>query len=106
MEISKADWKLFREKLPEWQEGYMAKLSKEYIEILSRDLNPSDNFWELEQRIKEDKKKPGVSLSLEKRNVLYDVVALIRDGAITEEDLANFSDELKAEVREYINRLK
>lgn len=106
MEISKADWKLFREKLPEWQEGYMAKLSKEYIEILSRDLNPSDNFWELEQRIKEDKKKPGVSLSLEKRNELYDVVALIRDGAITEEDLVGFSEEFSSEVKGYIKRIR
>ena len=26
MDISKADWKLFREKLPGWQEAYMEKL--------------------------------------------------------------------------------
>lgn len=106
MEISKADWKLFREKLPEWQEGYMAKLNKEYIKILSRDMNPSDNFWELEQRIKEDKKKPGVRISIEKQNVLYDVVSLIRDGAIIENDLTDFSDEFRAEVKEYIKRFK
>ena len=26
MEISKRDWKLFREKLPAWQENYMDRL--------------------------------------------------------------------------------
>ena len=35
MDISKKDWKLFREKLPDWQENYMDKLNKQYIELLS-----------------------------------------------------------------------
>jgi hypothetical protein len=35
IEISKSDWKLFRERLPEWQEHYMERLTKEYIELLS-----------------------------------------------------------------------
>ena len=30
VEISKADWKLFRERIGNWQERYMEKLSKEY----------------------------------------------------------------------------
>lgn len=29
VEISKADWKLFRERIGDWQERYMEKLSKE-----------------------------------------------------------------------------
>ena len=29
MDISKKDWKLFREKLPDWQENYMDKLNKQ-----------------------------------------------------------------------------
>lgn len=32
---SEEDWKLFRKKIPEWQESYMDKLNKEYIEILN-----------------------------------------------------------------------
>ena len=27
VEISKADWKLFRERVPEWQEHYMERLT-------------------------------------------------------------------------------
>lgn len=29
MEISKSDWKLFREKIADWQENYMDRLNKE-----------------------------------------------------------------------------
>ncbi len=44
-ETKKSDWKLFRERLPEWQENYMRKMAKKYIVILSRkDKNPSENF--------------------------------------------------------------
>ena len=34
MEISKSDWKLFREKLPDWQENYVERLLKRYIKNL------------------------------------------------------------------------
>lgn len=45
MEISKKDWKLFREKLAIWQENYMNKLTKEYIELLNdENKNASDKF--------------------------------------------------------------
>ena len=39
MEISKSDWKLYREKIADWQENYMARLNKEYIALLSEDEN-------------------------------------------------------------------
>ena len=39
----KKDWRLFRERLPKWQEDHMAKLNEEYIGILSRkDRNASE----------------------------------------------------------------
>ena len=54
--FSEKDWKLFRSKIAGWQESYMDKLNKEYIEILSGEGNSSDKFWELEKRINEDRK--------------------------------------------------
>ena len=30
-----SDWKLYKSKVADWQEGYMAKLCKEYIALLS-----------------------------------------------------------------------
>ena len=64
--ISKKDWKLFRERVPQWQERYKECLTKEYIRLLSAEGNASDHFWELEERIKRDKKQPDVLIEMRK----------------------------------------
>ncbi len=46
-EFTEKDWKLFRSKIVGWQEAYMDRLNKEYIELLSTDDNPSEKFWKL-----------------------------------------------------------
>lgn len=104
MEISKSDWKLFRARIAEWQENYMECLVKEYIDMLNGTGNASDKFWELEERIKKDKKHPGVMLELSKRNMIFDIVALINSGVITAADLEGFSDELKESVDFFLHR--
>ena len=47
MEVSKSDWKLFRARIGDWQETYMERLSREYIDLLSGDENAFDKFWKL-----------------------------------------------------------
>lgn len=73
----------------------MECLVKEYIDMLNGTGNASDKFWKLEERIKKDKKHPGVMLELSKGKMIYDIVALINRSVITTADLAGFSDELK-----------
>ena len=46
MDISKADWKLYRERVPDWQEHYMEKLTEEYVKLLTSPGHASDHFWE------------------------------------------------------------
>ena len=41
MDISKKDWKLFRERLSGWQENYMEGLVKEYANFLNDDIKPA-----------------------------------------------------------------
>ena len=77
VEISKTDWKLFCKKVPEWQEQFMERLIKEYIEMLSSPGNASDHFWELEERIKSDKKHPGVLLRMDKSEAIWDIAILL-----------------------------
>ena len=36
-QVIEKDRKLFRKLLPEWQEAYMERLTKEYIELLGSD---------------------------------------------------------------------
>jgi hypothetical protein len=99
MEFQKSDWKLFRQKIVSWQESYMESLINEYIILLDKNLPASSKFWELEKRIVLDRKKPGVILNLRKQQMIYDIVRLINDGAITLDDLVDFSDELRDTVK-------
>ena len=100
MDISKKDWKLFTERLPLWQEKYIQKLNDEYSHILfKKSFTSSERFWELEKRINQDKKSPGVMLELDKNNMELDIMRLLKDGAITIEDISDFSDELKDRVK-------
>ena len=98
MEISKADWKLFRERIGVWQEAYMERLNREYIELLSADGDASDKFWALEKRIRADRSAPGVRLELKKSDVGWDLVRLLLDGVITIRDLDGFSEDLRDTV--------
>jgi hypothetical protein len=104
VEITKSDWKLFRERLPEWQEHYMERLTKEYIELLSSPGNASDHFWELEKRIKKDKKNPGVLLEVRKSEALWDIAAFVGRGIITMDELEGFSEELIEAVQLILSR--
>ena len=99
MEISKQDWLLFRKKIGEWQEAYMEKLLLEYAELLRSEFLASEKFWELNKRIKNDKRSRGVVLEIRKQNVLYDLAAMVLDGIITLDNLEDFSDDLKDAVR-------
>ena len=84
VEISKADWKLFRERIGNWQERYMEKLSKEYVKLLTSPGNASDHFWELEKRIKQDKKHPGVLIEINMGKAIWDINRRFgRDGVRT-----------------------
>lgn len=104
MECSKNDWKLFRTKIAQWQENYMDRLNKEYIELLSSEATASEKFWKLEERIKRDRKHPGVIIQMRKSEMVFDIVFLIRDGVITIEDLDGFSEELKEHVQLILSR--
>ena len=91
MEPSKSDWRLYREKVSGWQENYMERLIKDYITYLSSDERASTKFWEMEKRIKADKKTPGVCIELNKRNMIFDLVRFLQDGVIIFDDLDEFS---------------
>ncbi len=104
IEVSKSDWKLFRARIGDWQEAHRERLVKEYMDLLDGEENASDKFWNLEERIKNDKKHPGVMLELSKGNMIFDIVTLINSGVITTADLADFSDELKESVDFLLHR--
>ena len=99
--FTKKDWALFREKISDWQEAYMNKLNKEYIELLSGEGRPSEKFWTLEERIRNDKKYTGVQLKMSRSNCIPNIISLLNEEVITMEDLDEFSDELKETILMY-----
>ena len=106
-ESTKADWKLFQVLLPQWQERYMCRLCDEYAAILTSSKRGSSAFWEIDKRIKEDRKRPGVLVRMEKKEMPYIILDLIRDKVITLDDLEGFSDGLKErmdDLMEFWNR--
>ena len=104
MSLQKRDWKLYREKIGGWQEHYMEKLVKEYADYLCSDLPASTKFWEIEKRIKRDRKTPGVCIELRKSDMYWDIAGLINDKVISMDDLEEFSDDLKEAVALILRR--
>ena len=104
IEPSKRDWKLYREKIGDWQEHYMEKLVKEYADYLCSDLPASTKFWEMEKRIRRDRKTPGVCIELRKSDMFWDFAGLINDRVMSMDDLEEFSDGLKEAVALILKR--
>lgn len=51
--FTEKDWKLFRNKISDWQEAYMDKLNKEYIELLSEGAIDFEDLEEFSAELKE-----------------------------------------------------
>ena len=97
-EINEKDWKLFRNKVADWQESFMERLCDEYRGILDKDENASDRFWELSERIKKDRNYAGVQCELSRSTMRATIIQLLQEGAITLDDLEDFSPELRESV--------
>lgn len=97
------DWTLFKKKLGGWQEAYMDKLVEEDKSILNSDALSSDKYWALRKKIYEDYKSPGVlARDVSQSNMFIILLGLLRDEAITMDDLDGFSDELKEDLQQLL----
>lgn len=102
-QVIEKDWKLFRKLLPGWQEAYMERLAKEYIELLSSDRQASDKFWELDQGIKQDKRRTGVlARGVSRSNMFQLIINLIYEETISEDDLKEFSESLRENIHVWL----
>lgn len=95
MEISKKDQKIYQVKLAKWQENYIEHLNQEYITLLSdKEKIPSEKFWELEKRIKKDRRHPGVIIDIQKSTAIWTITNLLKMQVISRDDLEGFSSDL------------
>ena len=98
-QVNEKDWKLFRTRVPDWQEAYMGKLVEEYKALLNESEPASGKFWALWERLKRDKRSPGVMLEDMSRSTMrMNLLLLLRHEIITIQDLDGFSDELREDL--------
>ena len=98
--MNKSDWKLFQTLLPQWQEAYTARLCNEYAAILTGPYRGSDAFWEVKRLIRMDKKRLNAMAEVEKAEMPFIIAELLREGAITMDDLTEFSIGLRKRVED------
>lgn len=96
--VKEADWRLFRSRLPIWQEAYMERLNREYIALLSETGSASEKFWELERRMREDKRRDGVVMRMSRSNMDLNLLSLLSDGVISIAELDGFSEGLREKL--------
>ena len=70
-----------------------------YVAYLNSNEPASTKFWTMEKRMKQDKKTPGVCIELSKRNMIFDLVRFLQDEVIVFDDLDEFSEELRENVK-------
>ena len=93
--VNESDWKLFRSRLPGWQEAYMERLVEEYASMLASPGKASDKFWKLDKRIREDQKQVGVVAHMSRSYMYQNILALLIEGVITLDDLDGFTDDTR-----------
>ena len=101
----KSDYKLFKEKLPLWQENYMAKVCEKIQKLTINDeKSAADKFWAIEKTFFKEKKNPGVLMEIPSiSNLLYAILDLLNHKVIKMEDLVDFSEEFKEKVEKIQN---
>ena len=68
----------------------MEQLAESYAALLAGPGKASDKFWELEKRLRKDKKRVGVVADVSRSEMYYNLLYLLDDKTITLEDLAGF----------------
>ena len=99
-DCKESDWKLFRVKIVEWQENYMNKLNHKLAKLLiDEKVSAAERFWKAEKIINREKKSAGVIIQMSRSMLKLNLLKLLKEKAITLEDLSDFSPELQDEIK-------
>lgn len=73
----------------------MGKLLGEYSTMIAGQGLASDRFWRLQERLQKDVRKTGVRVEMKRSVLIMNLLSLLREGAISKDDLDGFSEELR-----------
>ena len=101
LNCKESDWKLFRVKIVEWQRRYIERVNKKISKILlDEKSSPEDRFWKAEKFINREKKSAGVIIEMSRSTCKINLLRLLKEKAITLDDLSDFSSELQEEIKD------
>ena len=83
----------------------MEGLVREYAALLSGSEAASKKFWELEKRVKRDRRRTGVICEMRRSGMTQSVVELVLEGVIGFDDLEGFSDVFRESVERSVKVL-
>ena len=94
------DWKTFRKMIPNLRERYLKDKNLEIKKLLeAKNKNETERFWEARHRIEKERKILVDCLDGHSRsNMFRHMILMYGYGILKEEDLNEFSDELKNQI--------
>lgn len=93
--VNESDWKLFRKRLPEWQERCMEQLAESYAALLAGPARHPTSSGSWRRGCARTRSCVGVVADVSRSEMYYNLLYLLDDKTITLEDLAGFSPDLR-----------
>lgn len=100
MDPKESDWKLFRQRVPEWRERYLAKKNSEIVAMLIDPAKtPTERFWDAKEQMGKQAKILVSCLDGHSRSTMTMYLYLMYGhGLVVDADLAEFSEALRNQI--------
>lgn len=101
----KADWKLFRQRIPEWRERYLQGRNMELVRSLADpDKSHTEQFWDTKEKMDEISRILTECLDhLSKLQMTQSLLLMIHYGMIDKNDLNEFSEVLRNKISNHLD---
>lgn len=95
-----SDWKIFRKRVPEWRERYLATKNQEIIRILTAEITTAtEQFWNAKHRMEEEAQTLVNCLDGHSRSKMqWYLFMMYQYELIRDADLEEFSENLRKQV--------
>ncbi len=101
---NEADWKRFKCLVPKVRERYLEQQNALLLQVLSAaNRTQTERFWDTFEQMKDLSKVLRDCLDDHRRSkMVMDMLLMLHVGMLVQDDLAEFSDELQARLKEHM----
>ncbi len=95
-----SDWKVYSKRVSEWRDRYLAEKNRQIMAVLSdAGKTPTDQFWDAKEMMENEARILEDCLGHYSRsNMLFSLMSMFHHGLVREEDLQEFSDQLRQRI--------